>query len=212
MGPWVSNETCDYILSALFEIAKLKQPSLASMASIVDEARTAYRRKSNKAANFGSKAHDWCEKFIKFGMKERPPEEPKEVANSVELFMRWFAKNEIEWLHSEVVVGSSEHIYGGKFDAVARVNGRVTLIDFKTSKSIYEVEYGTQLAGYQIAYEEMGMLPVIEDRMILWIPKSGNEFKDHIIKTPYEDCKNLFLSALRFYHALRKIEPLKEAA
>ena len=101
-------------------------------------------------------------------------------------------------------------MFGGKFDAVARVNGRVTLIDFKTSSGIYP-EYSYQLAGYQIAYEEMGKIPAIEDRMILWLPKTGNDFEPHIVKTPLAQDKQVFLAALEMYKALENSKRTQEA-
>jgi hypothetical protein len=50
-------------------------------------------------------------------------------------------------------VYSQSHGFAGLIDAVADVNGKRMLIDYKTSKGVYtEMRY--QIAGYRIAFEE----------------------------------------------------------
>ena len=47
----------------------------------------------------------------------------------------------------EVVLFNSEHKYAGTADLIATINGRPALIDYKTSKAVYE-DMGLQLAAY----------------------------------------------------------------
>ena len=48
----------------------------------------------------------------------------------------------------------------------------------------------------------MGKTPKIEQRMILWVPKTGDKFEAKIVPTPYEADKMVFLAALELYRRL----------
>lgn len=172
---------------------------------IIKEAKRAHKTAKEAAAGFGTQAHAILEAYVKTGIMPpcTSPAVPKEVQRPVELFLEWEKQNSVEWIHSELVVGSKRYMFGGKLDVIPRINGRVVLTDFKTSKRIYAENY-YQLAGYQIAYEEMEMSPPIEDRMILWIPKTGKKFEARIVPTPLEEDKRVFLAARHMYGALAK--------
>lgn len=179
----------------------------------IADAKIAYRLKKENAAGAGTATHFWIEEFI--AGKIRPLPQDPHVLNAVQLFLEWTKANNIRWIHSEVVVGSLVHMYGGKFDAVAEVNGVITLIDFKTSKAIYD-EFNYQLSGYALAYEEMGQTPAIQQRMVLWVPKTGKRFEARIVPTPLDEDKRVFLAALELYKShevsKRTLKLLKEQA
>lgn len=216
--PWVAKETVKYILEKLegkFDGPFLHGKIEDEIKRIVMDGKNAWRRKAESAAISGTTAHDYIEHYIKsqMGQEMFPPELPKDLAarNAIELFLRWEMQNQVKWLHSEIVVGSEKHMYGGKFDAVALVNGLVTLIDFKTSSGI-RGEYSYQLSGYLNAYEEMEKAPCVAQRMVLWIPKTGNDFLGKIVQTPHTHDLEVFLTALQLYKALKKSELLLETA
>jgi hypothetical protein len=117
--------------------------------------------------------------------------EDENAKNAVEAFLNWEKENKVDWLFSEVVVGSKEHEFGGKIDAVAILNGRPTLIDFKTSNQI-SADYALQTMAYKIALKEMGF--DCEQRMILRIPKTGGAFESLIIRTPDDLDARTFLA------------------
>jgi hypothetical protein len=200
--PWLAAWAAKEVVAAIIE--NCNGHLTPELKKIVLDAKNAWRMKRDKAADSGTMAHAHIENYIK---TKTPPflYENKEVQNSVELFFTWLGANQIEWLESEIVVGSKIHMYAGKFDAVAKVNGKVTLIDFKTSSGIYD-EHGIQLAGYQMAYEELGKSPAIEQRMILWLPKKGGKFEARIIETPLAEDKQCFLNLLGVYRYFRNRE------
>jgi len=210
MGPWVAKETCAFIEKGLKEIYEREEMlSLDYALDIVKKGKGAWRRKADKAAESGTTAHAYLESYIKdkMGLELLTPDLPADplARNAIELFFRWELENQVKWLHSEVVVGSERFMFGGKFDAIAAVNGLVTLIDFKTSSGIHK-EYYYQLAGYQSAYEEMKKEPAIAQRMVLWIPKTGADFEARIVPTPYEQDRRVFLNALALYKSLKESE------
>lgn len=180
----------------------------------------AHRRKSDKAKDKGTEAHDMVELFvntyIETGKYVVPEIEDKEVRTSVSRFCDWAIENNVEFLGSEVSVYSREHWYAGSFDFVCKLNGKLLLGDFKTSKHM-DNTYFAQGAGYIIAVEEnnpeMKFDGIIIVRSILaeeadvWYEKSSNgKYKkmqsqpfEVSISTNVEREKAYFLSLLNLY-------------
>ena len=170
------------------------------------EAKGAFRRKTKEAAESGTIAHDYIKNFI-CGV-----EQPKELVlalkkdenakNSIKAFNEWQKKHNIEWLASELVIGSSLHEFGGTLDGIAYVDNIPSLIDFKTSNQISE-DYFLQTAAYQIALEEMGLHTL--QRIILRIPKTGKDFETVTIENNIENGNRLELDKSGFI-ALRQMQ------
>lgn len=107
--------------------------------------------KKKEAADVGTKIHDWCDKFIR---NENPPmPEEKEVQIGVNAFMEWIADNKVKFISSERAVYSRKHDFVGKMDIEAKVNGKLCLIDLKSSNGLYNTMY-MQTAAYVKADEE----------------------------------------------------------
>lgn len=70
---------------------------------------------------------------------------------------RWWFQQDPEFVAQEKLVASAELGYAGRLDLEALIEGKRYLIDFKTSKDVYESMH-YQLAGYQFAEAEMGTL------------------------------------------------------
>ena len=118
---------------------------------------TAYKTSSGQALNVGLMVHKWCEEAIlwKLGKGAAPgmPENPQ-AALAINAFREWVKANEVEWMAAEKQVYSRKYGYAGTADAVARVNGEFSVIDFKTSKKIYK-PYHLQVAAYAKAIGRM---------------------------------------------------------
>jgi len=71
------------------------------------------------------------------------------LANMASLsFLAWEKDYKVVILQSEMPLVSGILKYGGTLDLLASINGKVTLVDFKTGPLIYPVHF-VQLAGYQ---------------------------------------------------------------
>lgn len=189
--PWAAKEVVTF-LEPLHEQIKAATPK--EYAAILKEAKGAHKRKAQTAMDHGTLAHKWIEAYLaeSLGLPAVVHAElTTEAQQAVNAFQKWEWANKITWLASELVVGSEEHEYGGKFDAIAEIDGKVTLIDFKTSSQISE-EYYLQTAGYQIALEEMGGR--VDQRLILRIDKKDGTFDPCVVKTPLDLDKEAFLS------------------
>ena len=118
--------------------------------------RNAHKEISREAQIIGSDVHKWIELWIKFKIHggSSVADYPYEVKTPMENFHKWVESREIEWIASEKKVYSKFWNYAGTIDALARINGELYVIDFKTSAKIYK-EYYLQVYGYAQAIHEM---------------------------------------------------------
>jgi len=80
------------------------------------------------------------------------PEE-KQVLMGVSAFLDWEREHEVTFLSSERVVYSKKHDYIGKMDIEAKIDGKLCLVDLKTSNGLYNT-VGLQTAAYLMADAE----------------------------------------------------------
>ena len=159
----------------------------------VKNAKGAYRKTSSKALKIGDEMHEFLEIFVNARIYgTNLPEIPKHLERPMFKFIRWEQESKIEWIASEAKVISNEHLLAGTLDGLAYVDGKLTVIDFKTSKQISD-EYFIQTAAYSLMLEEFGIVPV--QRIIVKLPKTIDlEFEVKVVPTPLEFDKEVFLA------------------
>ena len=116
----------------------------------INEAANLHRIKKEEAGNIGDKIHAWVNEWIA-GQNPAMPEEEK-VRNGAMAFLQFQKENKVKWIEN-----------------------KLALIDFKSSNAIYK-EYGLQVAGYQIAYEEETKKK-IKYRLIIKFGKDTGDFE-----------------------------------
>ena len=76
-------------------------------------------------------------------------------------YLEWKSyQDEFEPMFSEIPLVSEEHQYSGTFDLIAKLNGKVTLIDFKTCSAIHD-EALIQTVAYKEMIEENNLVDKI---------------------------------------------------
>lgn len=110
-----------------------------------------HNQKKKEAADFGSKIHDWIKSYIKGENPEMPDD--KEVQIGVNAFLDWISTNKVIFKSSERAVYSRKNDFVGKLDLEAKVNGKLCLVDFKSSNGLYNT-MNMQTAAYVKADEE----------------------------------------------------------
>ncbi|MFI2213021.1 hypothetical protein [Streptomyces sp. NPDC020141] len=115
----------------------------------VDYLKGVHRRVAGEAAGVGSRAHTWFERAAR-GEAINPRHVPADVKHHVRWFMEFLDQIQPEFLHLEQTVWSDRHQYAGSFDALARIDGEVVMLDWKTSKDVY-ASVALQLAAYRYA-------------------------------------------------------------
>jgi hypothetical protein len=173
LAAWAANEMEIGLLPRLEEVKKMTQ---GEWEVALKEAKKAHKVKSEDAKEIGTKVHEYLERYVNFWISggaeslttDLEKEEPS-IIRPVKEFLKWVEENKVKWLYSELLVGSEKYDVAGRLDAVAEVNGKLSLIDFKTSNNIYE-SYYLQPAGYYLCLEEMGLK--CEQRIIIRVPKT----------------------------------------
>lgn len=137
--------------------------------------------KKDKAGDRGQGAHDAFEVWAKEGHLPDPDMFPQEERGYIEGLLQFFAAvPSAEPLESEVMVGSVEHGYAGRYDVrfrtteehqivfhrtpvrgpqYATLKPGVYLADLKTSKRVYPISHFRQLEAYEGASIECGYEP-----------------------------------------------------
>jgi hypothetical protein len=148
----------------------------------LEGASKAYLKKQLRGTDAGTAGHDWLEGYLRaVKTKAELPSilEKKDLltvlntedehirvsdhnnmVDSIEMFLNWMEDNDVKVIEVEKIIYSINHDYCGRFDAILDINGKVYIIDFKTSnpsrdfpKGIYPENFA-QMGGYDIAYTE----------------------------------------------------------
>ena len=137
-------------------------------------------------------------------------ETQKEIADKCfTKFALWHSEHRIETIATELSMASYQ--YGGTMDAILIVDGKPTILDWKTSKQI-DPEYFAQLAAYNqlvkqnILGEDIGDIPTIEQVAVLDVPKEGNDWEYSVVNVKSET----FANAINYFEFARKLYEAKK--
>lgn len=120
------------------------------------------------AADLGTKAHAYIDTIVKGGKISNIPDD---ILTPVMAFAEWWDGSGMEFLSGDLKVASLEHGYGGSLDALGIRGSTLVLLDWKTSKALYD-EYALQVAAYAKAFEEMYGV-VVEEAVCVRFRKDG---------------------------------------
>lgn len=103
------------------------------------------------SAQLGTAAHEWMQADAHPGL-EYPDISTKGdlFFEIVEVWTQWFAGQFIEPVFTEATVYNSELGYAGTLDCLWRINGRLTLLDMKTSRGLWP-DHSRQLSALKNA-------------------------------------------------------------
>ena len=154
----------------------------------------AHKQISHRAQTIGLEVHKWIELYIKVKMidGETATEYPEAVKSPMQNFHDWVESREVEWLACEKKVYSRSWEYAGTIDALAKINGKLCVIDFKTSAKIYK-EYYLQVSAYCNAIGEM-MCELPKLGVIVRVDKEEEKFQE-VAFDPWQH-NDVFIDAL----------------
>lgn len=140
-----------------------------------------------EAGRIGTLAHIMIEEFINGGAVNLDGYTANEISQAKTAyygFYEWQKKNKPKFLHTELKLVSEQYQFGGTFDAVCEVNGKLVICDWKTSSDIYS-EYLIQAAAYRQLYKEYHNHDhwyKIKGAIILKLNKEENGYEEHHYK------------------------------
>ena len=138
-----------------------------------------YRRVIDEALKIGNDAHQWIEDYINFGHACTDP--GHHIFEPVKAFLKWTEEYKPEWIDAERKIYCDKYKYAGTVDAVAKINGRVCVIDFKTSKKIYK-PYHLQISAYAQAIRRIDGLRQWPLGIILRLDKETGLFQQKVFE------------------------------
>ena len=192
---WAANMAVDYVKDLLVDDPCVDKKWLLST---LQEARTAHTRKRDEGAKKGTNIHTWIEEWIKGNNPDMPKD--KEPKKQIDKFLAWVKEEKVEFLESEKRMYSEKYWIGGTVDAVAMINGKKFVVDFKTQSKMWDKTPFLQIAGYRIMLEEMGETGY-EGGCVVLLPKEGG-LSTHD-SYDYATDKEGFLAALKLYKTLK---------
>ena len=191
-------------------LSQLNKPQLVAWAARLARQGVDWEDVRNEAADIGTIAHEMAENFIKnqpCDFSQHPGY--KKALKAFSAFQNWVGINQVTFLGSEIPLVHHQKKFGGTIDIVAEVNGKVSLIDLKTSSSLSE-EYNYQVCAYQYLLEngdlddrgaKRSFPPYqVEQAILLRIDKNSGIFEQRIIKD-FEKHHRIFFLLLDLWHA-----------
>lgn len=192
-------------------LSVLNKPALLEWAWKLGMEGLDYKKVRDNAADVGQIAHFMVECWLKgdeADLSQFSAEDRLKADGCFVKFKDWWNEHGFTIMHSELEIVSEAMRCGGKLDIVALdKEGRVCLIDIKSSKAIYS-EYWAQVAAYESLYE-MSDIPENDDidrRIIVRIGKGGPDDFEIQERNDLSKHLNLFLAALEVYNAQKELK------
>lgn len=175
---------------------------------LLDTAYAAHSKSLAKSATKGKDLHAALEKYVKYCIAKNEGAPANVKSDDIQQFIEWSIENVETFLWSEMHTMSETLWLGGITDSGAKLkDGRIAIIDFKSSKEAYKNQFW-QCAGYALQIEEAGgfkrdgeqvMSPITPNCYIV-IPFGAKEFTVAIHDDVVPD-KVAFKAALTLYRA-----------
>lgn len=196
---WSANETVKFLQE---KVEAGKNYDEVQLAEFFKEAKFAYRRKSEKAADFGTMVHKWIEDHIA-GRKPTMPVNI-EMKQAVDSFLEWEIRNKVVFTSNEKVVYSKKYNYAGTCDFTCEIEKKKYVGDLKTSKGIYD-EYLLQVAAYRYALQEEYDTKY-DGMIIVRIPKVEGDVIEIKYFNDYVENAKCFIYLLHVWHNMQRIK------
>lgn len=189
-------------------ITGLKYPSVTSVLSMMDKSSLHEWRKrvgeeeanrvSARAARRGTAIHSLCEEYL-YGKNPEPSMFDAQTFNSIKPHL-----DKIDNIHALESKLYSDYLQvAGTVDCIAEFDGRLSVIDFKTSRRLKSREdipgYFIQTAAYAVAFEERTGIPVSRLVIIMAV----DDEQPLIFKEKRDDWIDQFIELREAYRKLK---------
>lgn len=185
----------------------LNKPALVAWANKLGLEGIDSSKYVDKAARVGTLIHSLVEAHItknKCDMSDYTPLEIELAQNGFYKYLDWEKQHKVEPIFNEKKFVSEKHKYGGTLDFYCKVDGKLTLVDFKSGKGIYN-EHFLQVSSYANLLKENGYR--VEQIMILNIGRSEDEPFQHkeIAPSVIKKYFDMFKALLKVYYAKKEL-------
>lgn len=193
--PWAVKMCSENIKDALMKLTPGETLTEAGINAIVAEGKNIYKKKTQAAADIGTRAHAAINAII---TNDRSLDylNIADIKPCIDAFLDWKGRQSLTFEVGDTKLGSRLFGYGGSLDFVAFDGNKAILFDLKTSKGIYP-EMAYQLAAYAQGFKETYGIEVA-DAFILRVGKETPDFEVKRVAN-MKDCLDGFLAALKLY-------------
>ena len=132
------------------------------------------------AAEKGTAVHNAIENYLKFGFIDIPPEHQMYM----DAFLEWFNGAKPEVVGSEIRMYHKLMRYAGTCDLLCYIEGKLALVDYKSTYTVSEMTCGVQLEAYAQALASHGIK--VDWKLILHLKRDG---KNAVHEFPQGDVK-----------------------
>jgi hypothetical protein len=173
-----------------------------------------YKKTIDAAAEIGHHAHDNIDKFLEDENYTADESSiPYQSYNAYQSFLKWF--NTVSNIATVRVIFHEKTLtckyFGGTLDGLYEINGKIYLVDYKTSNHI-TFRYILQLAAYRYMLRtELGI--EIDGCIILQLAKESISYNEYVLNFDninhlnyINDCEMAFLSLVFAYYNINKVE------
>lgn len=194
---WAARMAADHIKENIVPGKPLDEIDIQKL---VDGAKKAHTQRKEGAADMGTYVHNWIEDYVN-GQNPELPVNPtlRGVLND---FIEWHNRVRPEVIYAERMMCSPTHKLAGTPDLICRVDGELTIMDWKTGSGIYP-EMFMQMAAYAMMYEEEFGEKV--KRLHVVNASIKNMFKDRV-ETDVDKYQEAYLQAFKLYKQVKAIE------
>ena len=196
--PWAVNQAIDLIRPSITPGVEHAESYLEQ---VYESAKKEASRLKRAAGDVGTEAHTVLERYPDIPTLPDGP-----VGRCVAGGVAWLESAKPEWKIKEQPIYSRRYRFSGRLDGLAVIAGRLSLVDWKSSKGIYP-EYRLQTAAYNAAWEEEHPEDRIEQRVLIHLGKEDGSFTPYIY--PRDTLRKdfyAFLCALGLYKRIRELE------
>jgi hypothetical protein len=166
---WAARCASDYITESMKPGESYDEVAINKLAA---GALQAYMTKSGGAADSGIFVHDWLHAMVRG--KTKPLPKNVNMSNACHRAETWYKMHTVEVVLSETPLCSLKLQMAGTPDLVAYVDGKLTIVDWKTGSGLY-YDSLIQLAFYAIFFEEEFGIPI--EQLILVNASMKSPFK-----------------------------------
>lgn len=173
------------------------------VAWLTSEKLTVNHQRDN-AAKRGTGVHDALEQYCATGAIPSLSDFPVEERGFVQALCKFLIDHEPQPERTEVIVGSREHQFAGRYDLRCTIAGRNGILDLKTGKRLYNTVH-LQASAYELADTEMGAEPC----EVCWALRASADGSYELVETraTTED----FLAVKHAYDALARLKDAMKA-
>lgn len=173
LAKWQIRYTAEYVVDNIKTIQNIINQDREYAKDIIEYSSKQF---AQKRANCGTAVHEWICAKDKDKVKQ-----PAYITGYCDQYKQWIKDFNVKTLESEIVCINDHPIqYAGTIDAICEINGELWIIDFKTSKYIYNstflqlIAYGNScLLAKGNKYEQ---IPTIDNYGIVQLHKDKYKF------------------------------------